>query len=189
MESKTKLLGHPVHPMLIVFPLGLLSTSVVFDAMHTFSQKKDYAKASFWMLAAGLVGGMAAAPFGLRDWLALPENTRAKEVGLWHGAGNGIVITLFGLSWLLRRNKPEQPSATAVGLSLLGSSLALATAWLGGELSYRLGVGVDKGANLNAPSSLEHSSAHSLLTGESDEADRDVIYLQDGSTTSISEIQ
>ncbi len=189
MESKTKLLGHPVHPMLVVFPLGLLSTSVVFDALHTFTKKKDFAKVSYWTLVGGLIGGLAAAPFGIRDWLAVPQDTRAKQIGLVHGVGNDIVISLFGLSWLLRRGKPEQPGATAVGLSLLGASLSMATAWLGGELSYRLGVGVDNGANLNAPSSLQEPSAHNLLTGKSDETDHQVIYLNDGSTISTSELQ
>ncbi len=181
MESKTKLLGHPVHPMLVVFPLGLLSTSVVFDALHTLTKKKDFAKVSYWTLVGGLIGGLSAAPFGIRDWLAVPQNTRAKQVGLWHGVGNDIVITLFGLSWLLRRKKPEQPSATAVGLSLLGASLSLGTAWLGGELSYRLGVGVDTDANLNASSSLEPTPSH--LLSASDKPDHEVIYTMRLSTS------
>lgn len=186
MESKTKALGHPVHPMLIVFPLGLFSTSMIFDTIHVMTKKKEFATASFWTLTAGVVGGLAAAPFGLLDWLAIPDNTRAKNIGLIHGVGNALITGVFGLSWLLRRGKPEQPPAAAIGLSLLGASAATYTAWLGGELVYRLRVGVDNGANLNASSSLEDTPLPGALA---DESDRDVVYLQDGPTIVSSEVQ
>ena len=106
------------------------------------------------MLGSGLVGGAVSAPLGYNDWRYIPEGTRAREVGRWHGLGNGVVMALFGASWLLRRAKPEEPGRLAVGLSLLGAGLAMATAWLGGELVDRLGVGIDDGANLDAPNSL-----------------------------------
>ncbi len=159
MKFSTKILGHPAHPMLIVFPLGLLSTSVIFDALHLATKNKDLAKVSFWTLAAGIVGGLAAAPVGALDWLGLPKNTRAKRIGLIHGVGNLGVTALFGVSWLLRKDKPEQPPAAALALSALGISAATATAWLGGELVYRMGVSIDEGAHLNSPSSLSNQPA------------------------------
>ena len=61
MESRLKLLGHPVHPMLIVFPLGLLSTAVLFDVLYIVTENVDLSTFAFWALAAGLVGGLAAA--------------------------------------------------------------------------------------------------------------------------------
>jgi uncharacterized membrane protein len=61
---------------------------------------------------------------------------------------------LFALSWLLRRPAPDVPVALALAASFVGAGLALVTGWLGGELVDRLGVGVDDGANLDAPSSL-----------------------------------
>src|SRR3954468_18645454 len=71
MESKAKLLGHSVHQMLIVFPLGLLATAVVFDLLWLGSHNAVMATVSFWMMAAGIVGAVVAAPFGLIDWLAI----------------------------------------------------------------------------------------------------------------------
>src|SRR5919202_1534963 len=100
MDSKAKLFGHPIHPMLIVFPLGLLATSVVFD-----------------------------------------------------------VVAQFAASWLLRRPAPHEPAGLPLALSVVAVVLALVTGWLGGELVDRLGVGVDTGAHLNAPSSLSGRSA------------------------------
>ena len=72
MESKAKLLGHAIHPMLIVFPLGLLITSVVFDVIHLVTSEPTFATVSYWMIAAGVIGGVLAAIFGLVDWLNIP---------------------------------------------------------------------------------------------------------------------
>ena len=160
MESKAKLLGHPVHPMLIVFPLGLLATAVVFDGIGIARGSTALFVASYWMIGAGVIMGALAAVFGLIDWLAIPAGTRAKSIGLWHGLGNGLVTMLYALSWILRRPTPENPSGPALTLSLLGLLLALITGWLGGELVDRLGVGVDDGAHLDAPSSLNGEPAN-----------------------------
>jgi uncharacterized membrane protein len=155
MESRAKLAGHAVHPMLITLPLGLLGTAVIFDIIRAFTDSANLAVASFYMLAAGIIGGLLAAVFGLWDWLAVPAGTRAKRIGLWHGVGNVVVVALFAVSWLLRRGQDGYvPTSLALWLGILAVLLALVTAWAGGELVERLGVGVDEGANLDAPSSL-----------------------------------
>ena len=154
MESRVKLAGHPVHPMLIVFPLGLLATAVVFDVIYLVTNTPTWTVAAFYMIGAGVIIGLAAAIPGAVDWLAIPRGTRAKRIGLIHGVGNVIVVTLFALSWYLRRDQPGAPPTDAVVAGLLGVALAVVTGWLGGELVGRLGVGVDDGAHLNAPSSL-----------------------------------
>ncbi len=154
MESKSKIFGHPAHTILIVFPLGLLSTSVAFDSIWSAKHQPKVAEASFLMLVAGLIGGAVAAPFGWWDWAFIPHKTRAKRIGLLHGVGNVIVLGLFGASGLLRRADQSNPSRAARGLSLVGGGLAVLTGWLGGELVDRLSVGVDDGANLDAPNSL-----------------------------------
>jgi uncharacterized membrane protein len=152
--SKAKFLGHPVHQMLIVFPLGLLATAVIFDLIYLLGDRATMAIVSYWMIAAGIIGGLIAAPFGWIDWLAIPPGTRAKSIGLWHGAGNVVVMLLFVASWLVRLDLPERPDAVALVFSFMGAGLALLTGWLGGELVDRLGIGVDDGAHPNAPSSL-----------------------------------
>ena len=65
-----------------------------------------------------------------------------------------MVLGLFLLSWVLRRPAPEAPPTEAIVAALAGAGLAAVAAWLGGELVARLGVGVDDGAHLDAPSSL-----------------------------------
>ncbi|HKZ05772.1 MAG TPA: DUF2231 domain-containing protein [Methylomirabilota bacterium] len=154
-----KIAGHLIHPMLIVFPLGLLTTAVVFDLIGLVWGQDMWYGVAYWMIVAGIVGGLLAAVFGVLDYVGLPRNTRARAVGLYHGVGNVVVMVLFIASWLLRRPDPLHPGTGALLLSFVGLGLALVTGWLGGELVQRLGVGVDEGANLNAPSSLATSDA------------------------------
>jgi uncharacterized membrane protein len=156
MESRAKLLGHPIHQMLIVFPLGLLAMAIVFDLFAIVLADGYWSEIAFWMIAAGVVTGLMAAPFGTIDWLAIPPGTRAKRIGTLHGIGNVIVVLLFGLSWLMRWESPSAPGAMALALSFTGGSIALGTGWLGGELVDRLAIGVDEGAHPDAPSSLSH---------------------------------
>ncbi len=154
MESRARLLGHPVHQQLIVFPLGLLATALLFDLVYLVGGNGTMAFVSYCLLSVGLLSGLVAAPFGTIDWLAIPAGTRAKRIGLLHGVGNLVVMGVFLGSWLLRRGAPEAPEAGAFVLSFAAGALALVTAWLGGELVSRLGVGVSDNAGLNAGSSL-----------------------------------
>ncbi len=161
MESRAKAMGHGIHPMLIVFPLGLLATAVIFDIVYLATDRSGFTGAAAYMIAAGVIGGLVAALFGLLDWLAIPSGSRARRVGLLHGLGNVVVVVLFAVSWLLRAGAGGwKPSALALVFSFAGVLLAGVTGWLGGELVERLGVGVDSGADVNAPSSLTHKHAH-----------------------------
>lgn len=159
MESRAKLLGHPVHQMLIVFPLGLLAMALVFDIIHLATGVGYWSEIAYRMIAAGIISGLVAAPFGLIDWLAIPANTRAKRIGAWHGSGNLIVVLLYAASWWFRRAEPQNPMMLAYMLSFGGGLIALVTGWLGGELVARLSVGVDPGAHVDAPSSLRSRRA------------------------------
>ncbi len=165
MESRAKLAGHPIHQMLIVFPLGLLATAVIFDIIGMISGSGIWLLSAFYMIAAGIIGGLLAAVFGLVDFLAIPAGTRAKAIGLWHGLGNVVVVALFFLSWLARLGNPREPGGLAHVLGFVGAALALITGWLGGELVDRLGVGVDEGAHLDSPSSLTGRSARESAAG------------------------
>jgi uncharacterized membrane protein len=159
MESKAKALGHPVHPMLVAFPLGLFATSLVFDIIDAAGGGASFSRAAFYMIAAGIVGGLAAAVFGGVDWLAIPKGTRAKRVGAVHGIVNVGVVALFIVSWGARYADPDAQTAPAVVLSAVGVLLSVASGWLGGELVDRLAIGVDDGAHADAPSSLSGKPA------------------------------
>ena len=155
MESRAKLLGHPIHPMLIVFPLGLFISGTVFDGLALWYGATTFATVAYWNMVGGIVGGLLAAVFGVIDWIAIPSGTRAKRIGLMHGAANVSVVALFGLAVLMRMDTPHALAPTGIFLlQLAGVALGAVGGWLGGELVDRLGVGVDEGAHLNAPNAM-----------------------------------
>ncbi|WP_231930623.1 DUF2231 domain-containing protein [Micromonospora coriariae] len=155
VESRAKAMGHAIHPMLIVFPLGLLATSVIFDILYLITDRTGFQISAAYTIAAGVIGGVVAAVFGLIDWSAIPSGTRAKRIGAAHGIGNLVVVILFAVSWLVRLSRENwEPNAAALILSFAGIILSLGTAWLGGELVERLGIGVSDKAGVNASSSL-----------------------------------
>lgn len=159
MEAKVRFLGHPVHQMLVVFPLGLLGGAVGFDVIFLCSDAQAMAMVAYYLQGAGLLGAVMAIPFGIADLAAIPPRTRARRIGLMHGAGNAVVGLLFVCSWLLR-DAQTTPSVPALACSFAGIALALVTAWLGGELVTRLGIGVYEDAGVNAPNSLKKRTAH-----------------------------
>src|SRR5262249_15304070 len=92
MESRAKLFGHAVHPILVVFPLGLFATAVIFDGIGWAMGNGRLLEASFRIIAAGIIGGVIAGVFGLIDFYGFPLNTKAQRSGicaeLWHRRGN-----------------------------------------------------------------------------------------------------
>ena len=166
MESRAKLFGHPIHPMLIPFPLGLFVTSFVFDVIYLITGNSEFSAAAFWMIAPGVIGGLAAIVFGAIDFSRVPDGTRAHSIGVWHAVFGVNIVVLFAVSWLLRLGGPAEPGVLPIILSLVGAVLAGLTGWFGGELVNRLGVGVADGAHLNAPSSLSGRPASEGSAGE-----------------------
>jgi uncharacterized membrane protein len=78
MESRAKLFGHPIHQMLIAFPLGVLAMSLVFDLIAMFAELPKLHEVAYYMIAAGIISGLLAAVFGLIDFLAIPA-ARARS--------------------------------------------------------------------------------------------------------------
>src|SRR5215218_7482899 len=158
MESRAKVMGHPIHPILVPFPIGLLTTSVIFDVVHLLAGGARWAEISFWMIAVGVIGGLLAAVFGLIDWLGIPSGTRAKAIGLGHGLSNVLMVALFALSWLLRSVDPGDPGVLPFVFPFAGVTLVSLGGYLGGELVFRMGIGVAEGANPNASGSSSGGS-------------------------------
>ena len=155
MDSRLKVAGHAVHPMLIPLPLGMFLGTLIFDIVYLVTDDPQFATVSFFMAVLGTVGGVAAAATGAVDFKNIPSGTRAKRVGWVHAIGNDVVIALFALSAFLRyRAEDYEPSTLALTLTFAGAAASFVTGWLGGELVERLGVGVDSDAHLDATSSL-----------------------------------
>ncbi|MBX7269431.1 DUF2231 domain-containing protein [Micromonospora sp. Llam7] len=166
MESRLKILGHPVHPMLVMFPVALLVTAVLFDIVDTVGGPDFLGEVAYWNLTVGLIGGLLAAAAGVFDLLAIPTGTRAKRVALTHAAANVAMILLFAAVWVVRLNADSRAAGGAlIAIEVVALGILGVGAWLGGELVDRLGVGVDHDANLDASSSLR-PAATSQRMGE-----------------------
>ncbi|HEY0706344.1 MAG TPA: DUF2231 domain-containing protein [Polyangia bacterium] len=158
MKSKVRVAGHGLHPMLIAFPLGLLGISPLWDILRLATDKVSWGNIGYWTIVAGVLSAVVAAIPGFVDWIAIPKNTRAKTIGVWHMVTNLVVLALFAISLWLRQSTPGGHEAAGLSAFLpawLGVAMSLVSAWFGGELVERLGMSVDEGANLNAPSSLK----------------------------------
>ena len=144
MESRAALGGHPIHPMIIPFPLALWTTSFVVDVLYYFMRHPTLLVISKFMLAAGCIGAVLAAIPGIIDWLAIPPG-EVNRVANWHARLNIIALIVFAISLFLRM----QSYSHFVGhrltvpflLSLVGVILITISGWLGGELTFRYGVG------------------------------------------------
>lgn len=138
--------GHPVHPILVTVPIGAWVASLGFDIASRVADEADvFAKGAFWLIALGVVGALVAALAGFLDLFAIPTGTPAFRTGLVHMSLNLVVVVLFAVSWLIRRDDIDAPAATSGGLIALsvGALVVLAVSgWLGGRLSYRYGVRV-----------------------------------------------
>lgn len=124
-------IGHPLHPVLVAVPIGAWTSSLVFDAVGDDTAARR-------LIAIGCVSALPTAAAGAADWMTThgPE----RRVGLVHALLNYTALGAYGLSWLARRRGRR---ARGLMLSLTGAGLVSASGWLGGHLSYSLGVGVD----------------------------------------------
>ncbi len=157
MKARVLVARHALHPMLIVFPLGLLATSLVWDICRLSTGNPTWGVIGFWTIVAGVVGGLLAAVPGFIDWLAIPNNTRAKSIGVYHMVLNLAVVALFVLSLALRATTTGGYGVAGAGRMFwgwLGLAISGVSAWLGGELIEKLGISVHEGANPDAPSSF-----------------------------------
>src|SRR5258708_31439622 len=127
MESKVKSMGHPMHPMLVNFPLGLLVTAAIFDIVHLITGNGYWSEIAFWMIAAGLIGGLIAAAVGIIDWFAIPAGTRGQRGGLWHGGGHILIPAPFIVNWVIPLPSQGRPFLIAFVLFFLGAAPPWAT--------------------------------------------------------------
>ena len=144
MRSRAHLRSHPIHPMLIAFPIGLWTASLAFDLSGVVLRDPALWSAGFYCAIAGSVGAVLAAVPGVIDLFSVvPPKSSAKTRGLIHGAVNTLILILF-IGEAIYRGSPETPpDRVALLTSLLGVALLGYSGWLGGTLAYRNQIGVD----------------------------------------------
>ena len=144
MRSKASIGGHPIHPMLIPFPLALWATSFAVDVLFYFLRHPTLLVIAKFMIAAGCLGAIAAAIPGFIDWLSI-KNGDVKKVANWHARLNVAALVVFAISLFLRTGSYSELVGRKLTfpflLSLVGVILISISGWLGGELAFRYGVG------------------------------------------------
>jgi len=142
-RSTAKIAGHPIHPMLIVFPIAFLVSVLATDIVYLNTGEPGWATASLWLVGAGVVTALMAALAGFADFFG---DERVREIAdAWrHMIGNLVAVTLAGISWILRASQGAEEAVMPWGLTLsVAVALILAyTGWKGGELTFRHRVAV-----------------------------------------------
>lgn len=142
VESTAALAGHPLHPMVIPFPIAFLVGALLTDIAYWQTADSFWARASLWLVGAGLVTGLMAAILGLVDFLTI-ERVRAHTAGWIHFIGNAVALVLALISLLLRRGDPEAAVLPwGLALSAVIAIILAVTGWYGGELAYRHKIGI-----------------------------------------------
>ena len=166
------LMGHPLHPQLIVMPAGLLPFSLILDALHAGTRDQSYADAAYYTMMGGFLGGIGAGLAGAADYDTIPSNSKAKHIGRLHGMMNVGLLALTGLNLLLRRRRRSAGTLPMI-LSLITTAGLTVSAWYGGHLVYHHGMRV-RGTDLaGSPEDAKlpgyHRMAEALASTAEDE--------------------
>lgn len=148
MASPASIGGHPIHPMIIPFPIALWVFSLVADVVYLWRGNpiwRDYI--AFYTLLGGILGAVVAAVPGFIDWLSLKDPAVVK-IANWHARLNVIALLIFAASFYLRTASGSGlvggSYTIAIGLSVLGVILISISGYLGGEMVFKHGVAVDQ---------------------------------------------
>ena len=140
--SKVAIAGHPIHAMLVPFPIASFTFALITDLIYWLTGVLFWQNFSAWLLLVGLVFGGLAAVAGLWDLLSHPV-LRRQKIGWVHGLGNVVVLLLALFNNLVHsRDGWIAVVPTGVILSALTVAVMLFTGWLGGTMVYRMGIGV-----------------------------------------------
>src|SRR5262245_11292780 len=145
MRSRASLRNHPIHPMLVVFPIALWVFSLLCDIVyHSGSHDLFWKGMAFFSMLCGTGGAIAAAIPGFIDYLAI-RDPQPKRVAMIHMILNLIIVVLFIFNLGMRFSAPADPDQQlfATILSVIGVLLMAASGWLGGSLVYTYHVGVE----------------------------------------------
>jgi uncharacterized membrane protein len=142
-RSTAKIAGHPIHPMLVPFPIAFLVAVLVCDLAFWRSANSFWAIAAMWALGAALVLAAAAALAGLTDFIG-DSRVRSLPAARFHLVGNVIAVVLALINFIIRWMNGAAAGVFPWGiwLSVIVVLMLLVTGWLGGELVFRHRVGV-----------------------------------------------
>ncbi|MCD6063838.1 MAG: hypothetical protein K0R82_1749 [Flavipsychrobacter sp.] len=142
MKSKASIKSHPLHPILVAFPIAFFTGTFLFDILFLFADNEDHLTTAEYLNIAGIVGAVLAAIPGIVDYFTVvPPASSAKKRATKHGLLNSTVLIIFIVLYFRR----EDIMITTVHMVLETLAMILLTiaGWMGGTLVYRNQVGVD----------------------------------------------
>ena len=143
MRSRAHIKGHPLHTMLIAFPIAFFTGTLFFDAAGYWNGNEVFTQLAYYLQAGGILFGLLAAAAGLVDYMhTVPPKSSAKKRGAIHGGLNSFALLLHLFVWWSRQDAIEI-SLPLIGLELLSFGCMLVAGWMGGTLVYRNQIGVD----------------------------------------------
>jgi uncharacterized membrane protein len=144
MRSRASIYKHPIHPMLIVFPIALWIFSFICDVVFLSGSANAvlWRDMAFYTMAGGVIGALLAAIPGFLDYLGLLDHD-VKKIATTHMLLNLTIVGLYLFNLGLRMNAPEQGRVTAVVISAVALILLAISGWLGGSLVYVHGIAVE----------------------------------------------
>lgn len=140
-HSTAQIAGHPIHPMLIPFPIAFLVATFVCDCLYWGTSNTGWATAALWLVGAGTIGGAFAAVMGLTDFLGEPR-IRDLSAAWYHFVGNAAVILISAFNWYWHFQGSDKIVPWSVVMSAVVVCILLLTGWKGWEMVYRGHVGV-----------------------------------------------
>lgn len=144
MRSRANISGHPVHPMLVAFPIGLWVAGVAMDLIGFATTDPSVWAAGWYAQLGGCVGAALAAVFGTLDLLSVvPPRSSAKKRGFTHALLNVCALGLYIAVLAVRGHASAQPTPLSLLLGGIGVLVIAYSGWLGGTLVYRNQIGVD----------------------------------------------
>ncbi|HVE02042.1 MAG TPA: DUF2231 domain-containing protein [Sphingomicrobium sp.] len=145
-KSTAKIADHPIHPMLVSFPIVCFIMTLVLDILYTRGDT-GVAGATKWLLGVGLVMAALAAVAGITDFLG-DERIRRLGDALKHMLANVTAVVLEVVNFALRLKNPDFIGSTGVYISLIVALILIYSGWKGGNLVFRHGVGVHDSPNV-----------------------------------------
>jgi uncharacterized membrane protein len=147
MYTKAKIGKHPVHPMLVAFPVAFYTTTLIAFCVHALTGEPFWFRVGVCANVAGVAGALLAAIPGFIDWtFGIPAGSPAKTTGMAHMALNVLALLVFSGNLVLQWphwNDLQAPVALSVVLPLLGVVLTGCAGWLGWKLVQTHHVGVE----------------------------------------------
>ena len=138
MESRLRIAGQAVHPVLVMFPLGLFTMAVFFDIANVLGAPNILGALAYWNIVAGLVGGVLVALASAIDLVFIRSGTRVKRLGVLITLVNMGVLLLFAVILMLRMRTPDRVAGGGLlAVEMLSLIAAVFAAWYGGELVNR----------------------------------------------------